>query len=72
MYYALVALFYFSFILILHDYFYILCLIKHAVRPKSCYFMVLNTLTEPIRKNRIEGMRIEIESNRENPELFQP
>ena len=52
--------------------FIFLCLIKHAVRPKSCYFMVLNTLKEPIRKNRIEGMRIEIEPNRENPEPFQP
>ena len=68
---ALVALFYFSYILILHDYFYILFLIKHAVRPKSCYFMVLNTFTEPIRKNRIEGIRIETEPNRENPEPFQ-
>ena len=55
--------------------FIFLCLTKNAVRPKSCYgyFMVLNTLTEMIRKkNRIEGMRIQIEPNRENPEPFQP
>ena len=35
--------------------FIFLCLIKHAVRPKSCYFMVLNTLTEPIRKKSNRG-----------------
>ena len=34
--------------------------------------MVLNTILEPIRKNRIEGMRIETEPNRENHEPFQP
>ena len=34
--------------------------------------MVFNTLTEPIRKNQIESMRIETEPNRENPEPFQP
>ena len=35
--------------------FYILCLIKHAERPKSFYFMVLNTFTEPIRKKSNRG-----------------
>ena len=32
-----------------------LCLIMHAVRPKSCYFMVFNTFTEPIRKKSNRG-----------------
>ena len=41
----------YSIIIFLH----LLYLIKHAVITKSCYFMVLSTFTEPIRKKSIRG-----------------